>query len=136
MNDWKLCAPYGTDDSRDPQKVKGAVNTVLDRLEETYPDSLILAMSAWVDSGQTNYEGHSTASYDEAIREVYAARDIPCLMACDPAISGIHADDPDFRIKYFRTPQDCWHLNEAGHRRFLPVIATWIYDCWKDFMES
>lgn len=46
------------------------------------------------------------------------------------------ADDPDFRIKYFRTPQDSWHLNEAGHRCFLPVIATWIYDCWKDFMES
>lgn len=136
MNDWMLCAPYGTDDSRDTRTVKGAMNTVLDRLEETYPDSLILAMSAWVDAGRTNYMGASTESYDGALLEVYAARDIPCFMGCDPKISGIYANDPEFRLQYFRTAQDSWHLGEAGHRRFLPVIATWISECYNTYSED
>lgn len=133
MNDWMLCAPYGSDDSRDVQTIKGAMNTVLDRLEGAYPDSLILAMSAWVDPGKCNYVGYTAESYDQAVQAIYAARGIPCFTACDPKISGIYADDPDFRVKYFRTPQDSWHLSEAGHRRFLPVITTWIYERWKDY---
>lgn len=136
MNDWMLCAPYGTDDSRDPRTVKGAMNTVLDRLEENYPDSLILAMSAWEDAGRENYMGASTESYDQAIREVYTARNIPFLMACDPGVSGIYANDPEFRAVYFRTSQDSWHLNQAGNERFFPVIATWLSERWEAYLDA
>lgn len=130
MNDWMLCEPIGTDDSRDPQTLKGALNCVLDRLEQDCPDSMIVAMSGWIGSGKTNYEGDPTEVFDQAVREVYAARNIPCLMACDPKISGIYANDAAFREKYFRTKQDSWHLNEAGHLRFFPVAATWLSECW------
>lgn len=132
-NDWFCEIPLGTDpDSRDTFTMTGAVNTLIDRLQEKYPDALLLFSTPWNSTGDKNGLGLTTADYNEALQAVCARRAIPCFSACDPALSTIDASSSAFRQEFFLTESDFWHLNAKGQKRYLAVIAQWLQDMLAD----
>lgn len=126
-NDWFCEIPLGKDlDSRDTKTLMGAVNVVIDRLQNAYPNALVLFTTSWNSSGQKNGLGYTTEHYNQTVTAVCEHRGIPCFQACDVAISGIDASDSEFREENFLDAVDFWHLNPRGHRMYLPVIAKWL----------
>lgn len=128
-NDWYCAAPLGDSlDSRDPKTFKGAVNVVIDRIGEKYPDAALVFMTPWVPKERESTGWTPEMDYYEALSQVCQAREVPCFQARDPEVSGIYAGDSAFRGKYFLTEEDPWHLNAAGQALFAPVIARWLED--------
>lgn len=126
-NDWKLELPIGTDpNSRDVTNFMGALNVIIDRVGFEQPNATLIMMTPWVSDGRENSRGETTDDYADAMTDICAARGVQCLRVCDPWVSEIFADHTGFREDYFLTGTDPWHLNEAGHDRFLPIIASWI----------
>ena len=66
--------------------------------------------------------------------QVCATRGIPCYQARDPEISGIYANDREFREKYFLTKTDAWHLNPEGQVLFLPHITQWLEEQTEEYV--
>lgn len=125
-NDWFHDLPIGSDPvSRDATNLMGAINVTLDRVQSAYPNALILYMTVW-ENGILNAHGKTGDDFSAAAAEVCARRNVPCLTAHQPEVSGIYAQDPEFRQRYFRSSEDYWHLNAAGHALFYPVIASWL----------
>lgn len=126
-NDWYCEIPLGSDiASRNTYTLIGAMNVVIDRLQDAYPDALILFTTSWNSTGEKNSLGLTTADYNNTFIKVCQARGISYFSACDPAISGIDSASKSFRSQYFLTSTDRWHLNEAGHKKYLPTIAAWL----------
>lgn len=126
-NDWYCAVPLGSDQSsRDPKTFMGAVNVMIDRLQEKYPKAVILFMTPWIPRYREPSDHTPEMDYYEAMTQVCAARNIPCYQARDPEISGVYAGDPEFRKQYCLTESDAWHLNAAGQALFLPHIAQWL----------
>lgn len=126
-NDWYCETPLGNDlDSRNVGTLSGALNVVIDRLQAQYPGALILFATSWNSTGAKNGLGYTTDDYNQIVMEVCSRRNIACLKACDPAVSGIDASSASFRKEYFITDTDFWHLNAKGQKRYLPVVAQWL----------
>ncbi len=126
-NDWYCATVLGADlDSRDPKTFMGAVNVLIDRIQAAYPSSLLVFMTSWEPRPQTDSQWTPEGAYYEAMAAICARRNVPCLLAMDPSVSGIYPRDPDFRQQYFLTQNDFWHLNLAGQALFLPTIAGWL----------
>lgn len=137
-NDWDQDLPIGSDpESRRPWCFMGAMNLLIDRIQEAHPESILIFMTPWVSDGSKNYHGYTTNDYAYAMEYVCELRGVYCMNVSFPWVSGIFADNPEFREKYFISPTDPWHLNEWGHARFLPLAALWLdeicrYDAqWK-----
>ena len=130
-NDWYCQIPIGYDvGSRDTDTFMGALNVTIDRLQEAYPDALLLFSTSWNSTGQDNGVGLTTEDYSRAMLEVCSLRDVPCFEACDPNLSGIDSANANFRKRYFLTQDDYWHLNPAGHALYLPVILEWLEETY------
>lgn len=130
-NDWYCEIPLGSPwYSDDCKSYTGGLNVLIDRLEWKYPDALIVCMTVWESPGRLNYHGDTTDDYVEAMAALCAARGIPCYMANDSEENGIYMADPEFREEYCLSDTDAWHLNAAGQRLFLPVIAGWLSNEW------
>ena len=126
-NDWDQDLPIGDDpESRSPWFFMGALNLLIDRVRESQPDAILIFMTPWVSTGSQNLHGYTTDDYAAAMVKICDLRDVYCLNVSFPWVSGIFADNLDFREKYFIKPTDYWHLNEAGHERFLPLAALWL----------
>lgn len=126
-NDWYCEIPLGTDlTSRDTTNLMGAINTTIDRLEQLYPNALILFVTSWNSTGEYNSLGYTTQDYNDTLMLVCQTRGILYFEACDPTVSGIDASTEAFRADYFLNSLDYWHLNAAGHQLYLPAIAGWL----------
>ena len=126
-NDWHCAAPMGDSlESRDPKTFKGAVNVVIDRIQEKYPNAALLFMTSWIPQERDSKGCTPEMDYYEAMSQICQMREIPCFQARDPEISGVYARDTAFRKQYFLTETDPWHLNAAGQAKFAPVIAGWL----------
>lgn len=113
--------------SRDIYTFQGAFNVLVDRLQEKYPNAVILAMTCWESSTDyRNSAGLNEDDYSQALMEVCEYRGIAYYNASDSSFSGIHAADEAFRSSFFLTSTDGYHLNERGQALFLPRIAGWI----------
>lgn len=132
-NDWYCAIPLGDSTTdRDPKTFQGAINVIIDRLQEKYPRAVILFMTPWIPKYRAPSEYTPEQDYQEAMTQVCAARGIPCYQARNPEISGIHTDDVEFRRQYCLTETDAWHLNPAGQALFLPHIAQWLEEQTKE----
>lgn len=128
-NDWYCESPlWDKPDSRNVGTFVGAINTTIDRLEETYPDATIVFMTPWVTKGVENYRGETTDDYSRMMAHICEIRDVACFEAYLPWVSHMFADNQDFRAEYYLTSSDPWHLNAAGQQRFLPIIADWLIE--------
>ena len=134
-NDWYCAIPLGDSlTERDPKTFQGAINGMIDRLQEKYPKSVILFMTPWIPKNRAPSSYATEAEYQEAMTQVCAARGIPCYQARDPEISGIYANKREFREQYFLTKTDAWHLNPEGHALFLPHIAQWLEEQTEEYV--
>lgn len=126
-NDWYCEIPLGTDlTSRNTTNLMGAINTTIDRLQQLYPNALILFSTSWNSTGKRNGLGLTTADYNKTFMAVCEARGITYFKACDPNVSGIDSANQAFRSQYFLTSTDFWHLNPTGNQLYLPTIAGWL----------
>ena len=126
-NDWYCAEPLGDSlTERNPQTFQGAINVIIDRLQEKYPKAVILFMTPWIPKYRAPSSWTPEEDYQEAMVQVCAARGIPCYQARDPELSGIYTNDVNFRRQYCISENDAWHLNAAGQALFLPHIAQWL----------
>lgn len=133
-NDWYCEIPLGTDPaSRSEKNFMGALNVTLDRLREAHPKALLLCSTSWNSTGSKNGLGLTTDDYSAAMMTVCESRGIPCFRACDPVVSGFDAASKWVRQQYFLTESDYWHLNVAGHKRFLEIIAPWLQEMLTEY---
>ena len=134
-NDYNDKVPMGDNDSTDTKTFKGAVNFLITKLQEKYPNALILTITAW-NVAKQNTLGYSTADYGKALAEVSALRGIPCFHAYDQEISGVNMNDKAFRTKYCTDSSDVSHLNQDGHNYFFPVIEKFIGEEYQKFLAA
>lgn len=121
-NDWYCEIPLGKDySSRDTKTFIGAINTVIDNMQETCPDALLLFSTSWTCDDRKNGLGLTPDDYNEVLMEVCSRRGVPCFEACDAEVTGIVPGNGMFIAE-----NDIWHLNEQGHAHYLPIIAAWI----------
>ena len=128
-NDRSQKVPMGTNDSKDIKTFKGAVNTMIDGMLKTYPDAIIILVTAWYHSGKVAETGLSNVDYANALRDIAEYRNDPrviCLYAADKEATGINMDDARFRAKYCVDANDVSHLNGAGMKLIQPYMEKFI----------
>lgn len=134
-NDYNDKVPMGENDSTDTKTYKGAVNFLITKLREKYPNALIITITAWNVSRQ-NTIGLSTCDYAKALAELSALHGIPCFRAFDEKLSGVHMNDKDFRTQYCLEPTDVSHFNQEGHNYFFPTIEKFIGEEYVKFLAE
>lgn len=127
-NDWSRGIPLGERDQRDENTFMGALNLILDQMEEDHPEATLVCFTPWVSNGATNELGLETAHYTEAMIKVCRHRGILCYDASNTVQNNIHMDSLAFRTKYCLTPNDRWHLNAGGQLLFAPAISRWLQE--------
>lgn len=125
-NDWAHNIPVGETDSRDPETAMGALNGILDTLEQAHPEATLICFTPWISNGTKNDLGLETTAYHDAMLTLCRERDILCYDAADAQQNGIHMDDGAFRTEYCLTPTDRWHMNPKGQAMFAPVFSAWL----------
>lgn len=125
-NDWAHNIPVGETDSRDPETAMGALNGILDTLEQAHPEATLICFTPWISNGAKNDLGLETTAYHDAMLTLCRERNILCYDAADARQNGIHMDDGTFRTEYCLTPTDRWHMNPKGQAMFAPVFSAWL----------
>lgn len=125
-NDWSHNIPVGETDSRDPETAMGALNVILDTLEDTHPEATLVCFTPWISNGTKNDLGLETSDYRDAMIALCQARDILCYDASDDQANGIRMASEEFRAEYCLTPTDRWHMNPKGQAMFAPVFSAWL----------
>ncbi|MBQ9080417.1 MAG: SGNH/GDSL hydrolase family protein [Clostridia bacterium] len=128
-NDRSAAVPMGTNDSTDIKTFKGAVNTMLDGMLKTYPDAIIILVTAWYHTGKVAETGLCNVDYANALREIAEYRNNPrviCLYAADKEATGVNMDNASFRSQYCITATDVSHLNGAGMKMIQPYMEKFI----------
>ena len=127
-NDRSALVPMGTNDTRDIKTFKGAVNTMIDGMLKTYPDALIVLVTAWYNTSKTS-AGLTNVDYADALQEIADYRNDPrviCLYAADRKATGVDMDSAAFRTKYCCTSSDVSHLNGAGMEMIQPYMEKFL----------
>lgn len=128
-NDWSYGIPLGEDmTSRDTSNLMGAMNVLLDRLQEKYPKAMLVYMTCWNAYEKRNICGVSLQEYNDAMVSICESRGVHCFRGDDENVSGIYAIDDAFRGQYFLSENDRWHLNTEGHALYFPVISQWLQE--------
>ncbi len=125
-NDWSHNIPVGEMDSRDTETAVGALNVILDTLEESHPEATLVCFTPWISNGTKNDLGLETSDYRDAMIALCQEREILCYDASDDQANGIHMASEEFRTEYCLTPTDRWHMNPKGQAMFAPVFSAWL----------
>ncbi len=125
-NDWANSIPLGQDTERQPESFCGALNLILDALQEKYPDALIVGFTPWISDDTKNNAGYTAQDYTDAMLRICSSRGILCYDASNAAENGMYLNQEDFRSEYCLTSGDWYHLNEKGHAMFASIIGTWL----------
>lgn len=134
-NDRSVLVPIGTNDTRDIKTFKGAVNTMIDGMLKTYPDALIVLVTAWYNTAKTS-AGKSNVDFANALRELAEYRNDPrviCLYAADKNATGVDMDSAAFRAKYCCTSSDVSHLNGAGMEMIQPYMEKFLAEALAEY---
>lgn len=125
-NDHMRDIPLGDIGERNDQTCCGALNLILDSLEDTYPDAQIVCFTPWISDVGGNAYGLTAQDYADAMVALCQQRGIQCYDASRAEESGMYLNDEGFRRRFCLTSTDRYHLNPAGHRRFAPIMAQWL----------
>ena len=129
-NDYNYMTPIGTKESDDPATYMGALNVLIDGLQEKYPDALLVYTSVWnfPDKAEQSANGLTYMTYAMAAQSVCREQGILMYQAYDPSVSGVNMDSPDFRAEYCLTADDVSHLNVEGMKLVMPRYEALIAD--------
>ena len=127
-NDYNKNVPIGENGSTDTKTMKGAARFLITKIQEKYPNALIICLTVWEVGGSKNAAGNYCSDYGKALLEVCADMNVPCINAMDQAYTGVKMTDATFRSKYCMKANDISHLNEAGMKLVFPVFEKAIAD--------
>lgn len=130
-NDFNHKVPIGTIESRDTTTYIGALNVILDGIQEKYPDAMIVCITPWNFKDKDGY----TLTYQDyctAMKEVAKAHGVYCIEACNPDISGVDMRNSVFRSQYCMDVEDVSHLNLEGMKLVMPKFEKLIAEYWED----
>ena len=127
-NDYNKNVPIGENGSTDTKTMKGAARFLITKIQEKYPNALIICLTVWEVGGNTNSAGNYCSDYGKALLEVCADMNVPCINAMDQELTGVKMTDANFRSKYCMKASDISHLNEAGMKLVFPVFEKAIAD--------
>ncbi len=127
-NDYNKSVPIGEDGSMDTKTMKGAARYLITKLQERYPNAVIICLTVWEVGGKPNSLGNYCSDYGRALMEVCTAMNLPCINAMDQKAVGVYMTDPDFRAQYCMKPTDISHLNADGMKLVFPVFEKYIAD--------
>lgn len=125
-NDFVLDIPLGSLDERSTETFQGALNLTLDHFAETFPNARVICFTPWTPGEGTNGLDLTPTDYTAAMKAVCQTRNIICYDASAANENGIHMDQEAFRARFCLSSMDFYHLNDAGHRRFAPVMAEFL----------
>ena len=119
-------APYGEMSDRTPDTFYGAMHTLCRKLQEKYPDALILFMTPM---HRLHEEGYAPGrrdlrSYVQAMREVCEYYSLPVL-----DLYATYGVNPDVPVLMERFMPDGLHPNAAGHRMLAEQLAAFLRAC-------
>ena len=127
-NDYNKNVPIGENGSTDTKTMKGAARFLITKVQEKYPNALIICLTVWEVGGNKNSAGNYCSDYGKALLEVCADMGVPCINAMDQAATGVYMTDANFRNKYCMKASDISHLNEAGMKLVFPAFEKAIAD--------
>ena len=125
-NDWSHSIPMGSDEDQNPATFCGALNLILDTLQQKYPDVVIIGFGPWISNDALNKEGHTQKDYTVAMLRIFARRGLSCYDASDVSQNGMHLDQKEFRETYCLNGGDWYHLSPSGHAKFAPIFSQWL----------
>lgn len=125
-NDHVRDIPLGALDERNAETFCGALNLILDYMQETFPNAKIICFTPWISDGSANGIDLTAEDYIAAMVSLCQIRDVFCYNASLASENGMHLNDEDFRGRFCLSRTDLYHLNDTGHRRFAAVMAPWL----------
>ncbi len=133
-NDFSKGVPLGADADNGLDTFCGAINYCLDRLQEKYPNALIIGVTVWAREETRN--GQTQADFGKAMMRLCAAKGVPCFNAMDVATTKVNMDDADFRAKYCQDQNDISHLNVDGMILVEPAFERFIAEKYREFLAK
>ena len=130
-NDYNVDVPMGTLESTDTKTMMGATRFLITKLQERYPDALIIGLTCWETGGNKNDAGHYCREYGQAMLAVCADLGIPCINALDQGATGVYMTEQNFRSKYCIAANDISHLNDDGMRLVFPFFEKTIAEFYE-----
>ena len=127
-NDYNKAVPIGENGSTDTKTMKGAARFLISKVQEKYPNALIICLTVWEVGGSKNSAGNYCSDYGRALMEVCADMGVACINAMDQAATGVYMTDSSFKAKYCMTATDISHLNADGMKLVLPAFEKAIAD--------
>ena len=135
-NDYNNFIPLGTPTDTDGSTYMGAINGMVAKLLETYPNATVVLTTSWHNEGTRTSDGAKWMDFladgmKSVYNQNYADNDRVCVLdAGDPNVSGVRPSDPSWAATY---AMDAAHLNAAGMRvmadNMLPLV-------WEIAMEK
>ncbi len=114
----------------------GAVNYCIDRLQELFPNALIIGITVWGHEQTNQITGLRQEDFGNAMMEMCALQGIPCFNSMDRELTGVDMDNAYFRSQYCKTASDISHLNAAGMMNFMPVMEKYIAEQYTAFLAN
>ena len=137
-NDRGAGVPLGEDiDSRDIYTYTGAVNYVIDKLQEKYPNALLICITPWkVDNADPEKGLLSITAYAKRMIDICEHRGVVCFDATNQRVTGVFMNDEAFRMNYCWSKTDVHHLNPEGMKRVFPAFEKFIGEEYTKFLSS
>lgn len=134
-NDFNQNVPIGVVDSKDTKTFCGALNVIIDGLQEAYPDAMIVCLSPWNFPG-TNKSNLSYQNYVNGMKRVAVAQGVYFIDASDVDAIGVDMQNTGFRNVYCMDSGDISHLNQKGMKLVFPRFEKILAEYYADFMSK
>lgn len=120
----------------DTKTFYGAVNYILAKLKEMFPNALIIGMTCWTVDRTNSVTKHTQTDFANAMLKACEANGVPCINNADKTLTGVDMDSASFRATYCKAPDDISHLNAEGAKLYLPVIEKFTGEAYKAFLAA
>lgn len=134
-NDYNNAVSIGDVNSKDCKTYSGALNTIIDGLQEKYPNAMIVCISPWNFPNTNTSTSLTYRDYVNGMKAVAEKQGVYFINASDPAVSGVNMSDPSFAAQYTIKPGDISHLNQNGMKLVFPNFEKAIAECYHDFLR-
>ena len=134
-NDHSMGATIGAVDSTNPKEFSGALNIIIDGLQEKYPNAMFVCIGPWnfPDNGNNSL---SYKAFADGMAAVAKAQGIYFIDSSNVEVMGVDMRNAAFRIKYCKNENDVSHLNAAGMKLVFPKFESYLADFYEDFLSK
>ena len=109
----------------------GALNLIIDGLQEAYPNAMIVCVTPWNFPDKEGCTNHYT-DYCNAMVQVAKMQGVKCIKAYDPEVSGVDMQVDGFS-KQYTVDGGVSHLNLEGMKIVMPRFEKLLAEYWEEF---